>query len=114
METLIVLLALVIGAIIYFRRPAISDDSFTEAGVSVDYVRQTINIQGSQFPTCKVRSIRWEEEGGGSAIPYTFAFIHVADMKRPVFRIRFMNPKRAETFCTRLQLALEEAATRAT
>lgn len=87
--------------------PTIKPDSFSQAGVVVDYTARTIMINGKTYPVESVRGLRSVQEWNRS-----FAYITMTDLVTPVHQIRFngtWNKDAAETFIARLQAALDQA-----
>ena len=77
---------------------------FSQAGVFVDYRGKTVSLNGAIVPVAAIRSIGWITPTDAHSI----ARIEVSDMTKPRHEIRFAYNE-AESFCTRLTLAIERA-----
>ena len=71
---------------------------YSEKGVTVNYKKQFIKINGSKFSVAEVRGIRL----CGNCVT-----IIVNDMKRPEREIKFWSLKNASRFYQRISIALE-------
>jgi hypothetical protein len=101
------------------NRVATFDDSrFSQAGVTVNMVGKTIEIKGTTYPIASVRGLRWENTklkgstgsiGRDFAHSFSLAFIEVDDFNKPVYKIELAGTGAAETFVSRLALAIEKA-----
>lgn len=101
------------------NRAATFDESrFSQAGVTVNFAAQTIEIKGKTFPITSVRGLRWEATklkrstgsiGGDLAHSFSHAYIEVDDFNKPVYKIDLAGTGAAETFISRLSLAVEKA-----
>lgn len=89
------------------QRHTSSDEGFLQAGVGVNYQNETIRIKGQVYPAEAVRSVRWES-GHGPRGNASIAFIELDDMRRPVHQVTFITPNAAQTFVSRLTLALQK------
>jgi hypothetical protein len=85
--------------------PVINENSFSQAGVTVDFAAHTIAINGKTYPVHAVKGLRWAHEYNRSV-----AFITLADLEIPVHKINFnYHASAAETFIARLSAALDKA-----
>lgn len=85
--------------------PIIKPDSFSQAGVVVDYTARTITINGKNYPVNAVRGLSWGHEYNRSV-----AHITMTDLEIPVHKINFnYHMDAAKIFIARLEAALDKA-----
>lgn len=85
--------------------PVINENSFSQAGVTVDFAAHTIAINGKTYPVNAVRGLSWGHEYNRSV-----AYIKMTDLEIPVHRINFnYHMDAAKTFIARLEAALDKA-----
>lgn len=91
----------------YRERPILSEGSFKQCGVRVDFRAGTITLpRGDVFSIQQVRGLRWEDyERSGSF----HAVIDIDDLKRPIHPVSFSTAARPEAFISRLRTAIEKA-----
>jgi uncharacterized protein (UPF0333 family) len=106
----VILLAVIFGS--YFSRQSHSSDenTFSQAGVTVNYLEKTITIKKHTYAVSSVKGLRWKtgpdfNNAANVSIPY----ITVDDMAKPVHKISFITPGAAEVFIERVSLAIEKA-----
>jgi hypothetical protein len=75
-----------------------SDSKYSEKGVTVNFKKSTITINGSRFNVAEVRGIRLQG---------TIVTIIVNDMKKPERKVTFWSTSNASRFYQRLSIALE-------
>ncbi len=87
-----------------------TDSYFSQNGVKVIYADKTISINGKMYPISAIRSISHTGQRGAKEVfGESYATIEVDDIKKPMHRIGFKGHLSAETFMSKLELALEKA-----
>lgn len=91
----------------YRERPIVTDSTFRQCGVRVDYDAGTVTLpRGDSFPVERVRGLRWEDYRQSGSY---HAVIDVDDLKRPVHPVAFSTSAGPEAFVSRLRTAIERA-----
>ncbi|MCE7949947.1 MAG: hypothetical protein DYH18_02450 [Xanthomonadales bacterium PRO7] len=85
--------------------PVIKPDSFSQAGVVVNYAARTIAINGKTYPVNAVRGLSSAREYNRSV-----AYITMTDLEIPVHKINFnYHMEAAQAFIARLGAAIDRA-----
>lgn len=111
---------LAFGVVLYFlyyfiivrnnqKKKFVSDEnSFQQAGVTINYVEQTIQIEKHTYKVSQITGIKStvRDTKAGEQINIR---IEVDDMEKPVHLISFMGKHNGDVFMQRLSVALRKA-----
>lgn len=89
----------------FFLRPVSSDTYFADRGVRVNYSDGTIAMGGTTLPVSTVKSFEVLKNGRGGA----HVSIEWEDMNKPVHQFTFFSYNAADTFASRVKLAIKKA-----
>lgn len=90
----------------------VSDDGFSQAGVSVSYSAHRVTINGQTYGVGDVRGLSFRsgsDSVNNARANFSHAIINVNDLRNPTYKIDFIKAGDAEAFIERLSIALEQA-----
>ncbi|MBE9602666.1 hypothetical protein [Pedobacter sp. MC2016-24] len=87
----------------------VTDELFSQNGVTVEYKAGTIKVRGKVHPVSKITRIRTNYNVNGSATTQ-HVLLDTTDIKNPVLMIIFLGrEQRVDTFVQRLSIAIQQA-----
>ena len=110
----IIIAAIIIYGRIYLkgRKYVANEKEFKQSGVTVDFIKKTIQIGGKTYGVNQVTGIKWRaltssHKHGDSQMKTVV--IDIDDFEKPHHKISFMSGGHAEKFVQRLSTALRKA-----